>query len=282
MKLLLHTMATPKLDPIGALDLAKKLGYDGVDFVSQANYRCGLEPSASLDEARALAAAAASRGMPIRALSPYDKAINVEDKAVREKAMSGFRRAIEHAAALGAEKIRVLPGVDVPDSKWDSTLSLLVESLRTLADFGATIGVALNIENHDGTMADTAARTMRIWRACGHPNVGIIYDPANLIRDNKEDFPESFAIQAEGIRHIHFKDYVFDPDYPNGRHAIVPGEGVIPWVGIFKELRQIGFRGDLSLEYETRWVPEQLPAPEIGLLRARKYVDKCLTEMAKA
>ena len=49
-------MATPKLDPIGALDLAKKLGYDGVDFVSQANYNCGLEPTATLDEARALAA----------------------------------------------------------------------------------------------------------------------------------------------------------------------------------------------------------------------------------
>jgi sugar phosphate isomerase/epimerase len=274
-------MATPKLDPIGAIDLAKKLGYDGVDFVSQANYHCGLDPTATLDEAHALAAAAAARGVPIRALTPYDKAINVTDEKVRGQAMAGFRRAIEHAAALGAEKIRVLPGVDVPDAKWDAALDILVDSLRSLADIGAKAGVAINIENHDGTMGDTAARTMRIWRAVKHSNVGIIYDPANLIRDKKEDFPESFAIQAEAIRHIHFKDYVFDPDYPNGRHAIVPGEGVIPWVGIFRDLHRIGFTGDLSLEYETRWVPEQLPAPEIGLLRTRKYVNKCLAELAR-
>jgi L-ribulose-5-phosphate 3-epimerase len=282
MKLLLHTMATPKLSPTGALELAKKLGYDGVDLVSQANYGCALDPSASLEDARAIAAEAKKIGVPIRALTPYDKAINVADKEVRAKAMAGFRRAIEHAAAIGADKIRVLPGVDVPDDKWDATLDLLVESLRSLADLGAKAGVAINIENHDGTMGDTAERTMRIWRAANHSNVGIIYDPANLIRDKKEDYPENFTIQAEGIRHIHLKDYIFRADYPNGRRAVVPGEGVIPWVGIFRDLHKIGFTGDLSLEYETRWVPEQLPAPEIGLAQACTYLRKCIAETAKS
>jgi sugar phosphate isomerase/epimerase len=277
MKLLLHTMATPKLDPIGAIELAKQLGYDGVDLVSQANYRCSLDPCASVDDARAIAKAAADRGMRIRALTPYDKAINAADETVRARAMAGFERAIEHAAAIGADKIRVLAGIDVPDAQWDATLDLLVESLRTLAAVGAKFGVALNIENHDGSMADTAARTARIWRAVDRTNVGIIYDPANLIRDRKEDFPESLTIQAEGIRHIHLKDYIFAPEYPNGRRAVVPGEGVIPWVGIYRELRAIGFDGDSSLEYETRWVPDQLPPPEIGLARSIEYLRTCMS-----
>jgi sugar phosphate isomerase/epimerase len=276
MKLLLHTMATPELDPIGAIDLAKRLGYDGVDLVSQAKYRCSLDPGAPIEDARAIANAAAARGMRIRALTPYDKAINHPDETIRAQAMAGFRRAVEHAAAIGADKIRVLAGIDVPDSKWDATLDLLVDSLRSLADHGAKHGIALNIENHDGTMADTATRTARIWRAVDRTNVGIIYDPANLIRDRKEDFPESLAIQAEGIRHIHTKDYVFSPEYPNGRRAVVAGEGVIPWEGIYRDLRAIGFDGDSSLEYETRWVPEQLPAPEIGLARSIEHLRKCM------
>jgi L-ribulose-5-phosphate 3-epimerase len=277
MKLLLHTMATPKLDPIGALDLAKKLGYDGVDLVTQANYHCGLNPAAPIEDALALAKAGAERGMPIPALTPYDKAINDPDETVRARAMAGFTRAIEHAAALGADKIRVLAGIDMPDDKWDASLDLLVEQIRKLAAIGAKHGVALNIENHDGSMADTAARTVRIWRAVDRSNVGIIYDPANLIRDKKEDYPESLRMQADGIRHIHLKDYIFAPEYPNGRRAVVPGEGVIPWVGIYRDLRATGFTGDSSLEYETRWVPEQLPAPEIGLARAREYLSKCMS-----
>lgn len=277
MKLLLHTMATPKLDPIGAIELAKELGYDGVDLVTQANYRCGLDPHAPVEEARAIARAAAERGMPILALSPYDKAINDADGVVRAQAMAGFRRAIEHAAAIGADKVRVLAGNEVPDAKWEATLDLLVESLRSLSEVGAKLGIALNIENHDGTMADTAARTARIWRAVDRSNVGIIFDPANLIRDHKEDFPENLSIQAEGIRHIHLKDYIFSPQYPNGRRAVVPGEGVIPWVAIYRELRAIGFTGDSSLEYETRWVPDQLPAPEIGLARSVEYLRSCMS-----
>ncbi len=282
MRLLLHTMATPHLDPVEALDLAVRLDFDGVDLISQANYRCGLAPDASAAQARALASAAADRGTAIRSLTPYLKELASPDPAVRAATVDGFKRAIEHAAILGATNVRVLAGAEVGPDDWEAALRVLVDTLRPLGDVAQEHGVGLNIENHDGTLADDAARSARVWRAVGHPAVGIIYDPANLVRDGKELYPESLTLQAEGIRVVHVKDYVFEPGWPAGRRAMPIGDGVIPWPEMLSGLRAAGFDGDLSLEYETRWVPEQLPEPAIGLKRSRDHLHRCLDALAGA
>lgn len=279
MRLLLHTMATPQMTPVEALDLAARLGFDGIDLITQENYRCALKPRADLNEARALARAAAERGVAIGALTPYCKELNATDPARRVETVEAFRRAIEQAAALGASGVRVLAGTDIGEDEWEASLAILVDTIRPLGDFASEHGVGLNLENHDGTLADDAARTVRVWRAIDHPAIGIIYDPANLIRDGKEPFPENLTMQAEGIRAVHVKDYIFDESYPAGRCAMVIGEGVISWQEMLRGLRDIGFNGDLSLEYETRWVPEQLPDPVIGLGRSRKYLSKCLDDL---
>lgn len=276
MKILLHTMATPHLDPLGALDMAHELELDGIDLISQSGYRCGLPPDAPAEQARELAEAAAERNVAIRSLTPYCKAINDIDDTVRSGAIADFERAIASAAALGAKNVRVLAGSEVSPDNWPASLEILVDSLRSLADIASRAGVALNIENHDGTLADDAARTMQIWRAVDHDNVGIIYDPANLVRDGKETFPESMDIQAEAIRLVHVKDYLFSPKYPDNRKAVPIGDGVIPWGPMLEQLVRMGYSGDLSIEYETRWVPEQLPDPVIGLARSRDHLRQCL------
>ncbi len=53
MRLLLHTMATPDLTPVQALDLARELRLDGLDLICQAGYRCAIAPDATLTQARA-------------------------------------------------------------------------------------------------------------------------------------------------------------------------------------------------------------------------------------
>jgi L-ribulose-5-phosphate 3-epimerase len=282
MRILLHTMATPHLEPLAALDLARELDFDGIDLITQVGYRCALDPGASDAEARGLAAEADRRNMPIRALTPYLKELNSPDRAIREATVKGLRRAVEHAAILGASSVRVLAGADVPAADWGASLAVLVDTLSPLADFAQSYGVSLNIENHDGTLADDAARSLRVWQALDHPAVGIIYDPANLVRDGKEGFPENLTLQAKGIRAVHVKDYIFAPGYPARRRAMAIGDGVIPWAEMLAGLQDIGFDGDLSVEYETRWVPEQLPPPERGLKRSCDHLRGLLTSLRGA
>jgi L-ribulose-5-phosphate 3-epimerase len=276
VKILLHTMATPHLDLPGAIRQARALGLDGVEVVRQEGYRCALSPSSSLTEARTIGALAERLGAPVRALSPYVKAFNDADDSARAAAVAEMTAAIAQAQALGAPRLRLLAGEEETPSLWEASLERLVESLRGLAVLAARAGISLDIENHPGTMADDAARTMRIWRAVDHPALGVIYDPGNLAREGKEAFPASLIAQSDAIRHVHVKDYVFAPDLPNGRRAVPPGEGMLGWGAIIAALSHLGYEGDLTLEYETRWVPDELPPPEIGLAIGRDFLRRCL------
>lgn len=282
MRLLLHTMATPELDPVEALDLAGELQLDGLDLICQAGYRCAIAPDAPLEAARELRTEAESRGLVIAALTPYEKRFNSPLASEREAAVASLIHAVDLAEALGAASLRVFGGAEMPDDEWDIAAGRLIESLKCVAPYAAARRIGLNIENHDDTMADTATRTYEIWRRVGESNVGIVYDPANLIRDGKEDFPESFDIQADAIRLVHVKDYSFVPGVlrrgtdENSRRSVPVGDGDVPWKEIFKALAERGYKGDLTFEYEMRWVPEQLPPTRIGIAQSRDFVRRTL------
>lgn len=287
MRLLLHTMATPELDPVEALDLASQLQLDGLDLICQPGYRCAIAPDASLDVARALREEADRRGLVIGALTPYEKRFNSPLASEREEAVASLVHAIDLADALGATSIRVFGGAEVPDAEWNIAAERLVESLKRAAPCAAERRIGLNIENHDGTMADTAARTYELWRRAEEEIIGIVYDPANLMRDGREGFPESLDLQAKAIRLVHVKDYSFVPGSPRrgsnetSRRSVPVGEGDVPWTNIFRTLTEQGYNGYLTFEYEMRWVPEQLPPTRSGVARSRDFVRRALSDVPR-
>jgi sugar phosphate isomerase/epimerase len=287
MRLLLHTMATPDLTPVEALDLAADLGLDGLDLVCQAGYKCALPPEASANDARFLRDEADRRGLVIAAFTPYEKRINSVDQGERTAAISSLCHVVDLADILGATSIRILAGTDVPDSEWSSIAEAMVDVLKRPAAYAAPKKIMLNIENHDGTMADTAVRTREIWRRVNAPNVGVVYDPANLFRDGKEGFPESLEIQCEAIHLVHVKDYKFKAGAKllateeGSRRSVPVGDGDIPWTDILQGLANRGYVGDFSFEYEMRWVPDHLPPTRIGVARSRDHLMGILAKISK-
>lgn len=291
MRILLHTMATPELSPLEALDLAARLRLDGLELVCQADYRCGLEPRAGLAEARRLAAEAQARGLTVAALSPYESRIDAADPAVRDLALDELRWAVVLAGALRAPIMRILAGQEPPPGEAGAAFGRLVEGLISLADHALGHGVALCIENHHRTQAISARQTARICAAIGRPNVGIIFDPANLLDLGAEDFPLSLELQAPWVRHVHVKDaiWVTAKPPPSGlasasppprglRRAMVPGEGALPWGAILEALVAAGYAEALSLEHERRWRPHELAPAAEALPRARDFLRSCLNQ----
>ncbi len=276
---LLHTMATPELTPLEALDLAQTLELDGIDLICQANYRSALAPDARIEEAHHLRRQASQRQLVVAALTPYEKRINSADDTERAAGTRALVHAVDLAAALGARSVRILAGDAVADADWEKSAARLIPALQDVADHAAPKGVALNIENHSGTLADSAARTMQIWRSVNRANVGIVYDPANLIRDGKEHLPESFELQREAIGLVHVKDYQFRVDTrseqstESTRRSVPVGAGDVPWPLIMEQLAAAAYGGDFTFEYETRWVPEDLPPTSIGVASSRRYLD---------
>jgi sugar phosphate isomerase/epimerase len=47
----------------------------------------------------------------------------------------------------------------------------------------------------------------------------------------------------------------------------VVGDGIVPWGGILSALSTLGYDDVLTLEYEYRWHPQDLPEPAVGFAR---------------
>ena len=88
---------------------------------------------------------------------------------------------------------------------------------------------------------------------------------------------------------MHVKDLVFlegkdfvssDVSHPdeserNVRTRIV-GEGILEWPAILKSVKAHGYDGWLSLEYERRWHPDDIPDASIGMKKSIDYLKSIL------
>ena len=70
--------------------------------------------------------------------------MNSPDKAVREKALSEYKRSIDAAAQLGCKWARPLPQAKRPD------MQIHIDSYRELADYAAKHNMQMLVENLDG------------------------------------------------------------------------------------------------------------------------------------
>ncbi len=277
-----HTLGTPDHDLRGALRLFRTAGLDAAEVIYQQDYAAAIAPH---DERAAAEAAEIARdeGIPIVALTPYTTAINSLDDASWNEGVDDLRACIAAAHTVGASRVRVYAGSwHDGDSDWDAHWGQLRKALEVLAVDAADAGVVLCVENHFGTMTQTAANTARLVREVAAPSVGVLYDQANLTFTHDEAWPEALAVQGDLVRHVHVKDLVFkDPNAPfrasdtarvkaeeRAVRSRVVGEGVVAWDEIIAELVRRGYDDVLTLEYEYRWHPQDLPAPEIGFGQA--------------
>ena len=296
MRLAGHTLGTPEQTVPEALALFAAAGLDAAEVIYQDDYRSGL-PLRDRRTAEQARRASDDTGIPIVGLTPYTTGINALDDGPWWTAVDEFRGAIEIAQIVGADRLRVYAGSWHPGDQdhathWDR----LVEALRTLAPEASAAGVRLCVENHFGTMTQSAAETARLVREVAHDAVRVLYDQANLTFAHDEPYDEALRLQGDLVGHVHVKDLVFtDPDAPfratetarvsaaeRTVRSRVVGDGVVPWADILSALATLGYDDVLSLEYEYRWHPADLPDPTIGFARAAQVLRGILSNTAVA
>ncbi len=296
MKLAGHTMGTPEYSLPEAIRLFAAMGLEGIEIIVQSDgYRCAVgmdDDDAMILEAGKLVSRA---GLEVACLTPYLNRFNATDEDVRREECSRLRRVVRMADLLGAPAIRVyggrfLTGETDPDG---AMFDALVRSMRECGDAAAECGVRLCLENHFGTMTTSAGSTARVVRAVNHPGVGILYDQANIAFFPAEEYREAIRLQRGLIGHVHVKDLVYrensgplafsDVAYVKESERTVksriPGEGILDWPAILRELADSGYDGWLSLEYERRWQTIDLPEASLGMPRAAAYIRSCLAKL---
>jgi sugar phosphate isomerase/epimerase len=277
MRIAGHTMATPECNALEAVEIFAAAGLDGIELVS--DDASGVLPERLDNAARGqLRQAAADRGLAVACLTPYLWDINAADEALRRAQIEGAKRALELAADLGARIVRAYGGR--PAGSTGDRIGAFERAAGALGEIGRTagdLGLRVGVENHQGTLAISARATLDLVEAAGSPHVGIVYDQANLDGLGAEGWEEALPMQYDHIVHVHVKDFDRAGSGPaGGRRARIVGEGIVAWPAILASLAARGYDGFLSLEYERKWHPDQLPPAAEGLPRCASFVRQCL------
>ena len=264
-----NTIATPELNAFEALTFFHGLGLEGVDFLCDDSSGISIELDGSAR--RELRAAIDDSGLEAGCLRQYMRQLQTPDSALRQEHIDGLKRHIDLAADLGYGAVRLFAGRDVPEADWEPHWRRLVDGIIEAGIHAASAGVVIAIENHHGTMTDSASRTMRAVHEAGFTSVGVGYDQANLTGLAREPWTVALPLQAEHIVVVDVKDIDFNG--PGGAKRCRPlGEGIVPWHEIIPALLATGYAGLLSIEYERKWHPEDLPQARIGLPREIAYL----------
>lgn len=294
MKIAGHTMGTPEYSLEQAVDLFKEIGLDGIEIVVQNGYQCGFEEEINEKRIKAIAQKIKKAGMQVSCLTPYYTNINSLNEEERRKDVNGIEKVIQMAAICGASFIRIYGGkFGEDDIENESEMEeKLIDSMKTLGAVAKNHNVTLVIENHFHTMTAIASKTLHIVKKISHPNVGILYDQANLAILRAEDYEVAIPLFADYIKYVHVKDLIYKDGKKNFKTDQVShinkddritasrilGEGILPWEKIIKKLRQINYDGWLSLEYERRWAPYELPDAKIGMRKSINHLSTIMNE----
>jgi L-ribulose-5-phosphate 3-epimerase len=157
------------------------------------------------------------------------------------------QHAFKIAKFLGAKVIRVF-------SYWrtvepEKCFDAVVTALKELADRAAEQDLIIGLENEHACNIATAAEAAKVLAALPHPNLMLVWDPANALVSGETPFPAGYGLlPKDRVIHVHAKDCHMDGHKPVWGPV---GTRDVDWKGQVAGLWNDGYRGWLSLE--THW-----------------------------
>jgi L-ribulose-5-phosphate 3-epimerase len=125
----------------------------------------------------------------------------------------------------------------------------VVRELGQIAEKAATHGLIIGLENEHACNIATGAETRRVLDRLQHPNLGVVWDPANAYVSGENPFPAGYELlPPERIVHVHAKDCHMEGHKPIWGPLGTRG---VEWKGQIAALLKGGYKGYLSLE--THW-----------------------------
>jgi L-ribulose-5-phosphate 3-epimerase len=150
------------------------------------------------------------------------------------------------ARDLGIKLITFHAGF-LPHEESDPNCAKMRERLGRVADLFASGGIDLSFE----TGQETADTLLACLQKLKRPNVGVNFDPANMILYAKGDPVEALRVLGPQVRGIHVKDARRTKVPGTWGEEVVVGTGEVDWKAFFATLGGFKFGGDLCIEREA-------------------------------
>jgi len=265
-----------KLDLLGAIGLAKKLGFDAIELVD-ADLSCGDLP---FDEyATKLGDEASRLDVEVSCCTFTADFLRGDTAAEVER----VRKLCSAAAFTGTKMVR-------HDAAWssgsfrsfDAALPTLASAVRSVADFAESVGVRTSVENH-GYFCQSSERLERLFNAIHHPNFRILCDIGNFLCVDEEPVSGVSRIAPYAsnvhIKDFHFKNYGEDPGRGfiptisgNMLRGAIVGHGCVPVKRCIDILKRAGYDGHLTIEFEG--IEDSEYALQISLENLKRYIGE--------
>jgi sugar phosphate isomerase/epimerase len=267
-----------KCDYFKICDLAKEMGFDGIEFtpLEEASYGITTDP---LKTAKELKEYCDKIGLEITAYTVGANLVTDEP----EKEIATLKARIDVAEALGAKLLRH----DVCSKlrskylyTYKDAIAEMVPRIREVTEYAASKGIRTCTENH-GYIFQKPERVEELILAVGHENYGWLCDMGNFLCADADPV-KAITIAAPYAFHAHAKDFLYKDgsvDRPigffgtaGGNHirGTIIGHGVVPIKNCVNILKNAGYNGYLSIEFEG--MEECLPAIKAGLDYLRSIV----------
>jgi sugar phosphate isomerase/epimerase len=111
-------------------------------------------------------------------------------------------------------------------------------------------GVTLLVETAPETIAPSTAEARALVDGFPPDEVGVLYDPGNMVIEGHVDPRLAIAELGPYLRHVHVKNIAWRREHGRWqwRHATLD-EGLLDWGAIVAALREAGYSGRLCLDH---------------------------------
>ncbi len=206
----------------------------------------------------------------------------MDSEAEYEKEIERVMMNVDIARDLGVKRMRhdvgFLPPNETSVVRFERDLPKMVEACRRIADYAAQFDLTTSVENH-GFYVQSTERVQRLIEAVDRPNFKTIVDVGNFLCVD-EDPLAAVKRNLPYASMVHLKDFYYRKDgvdrgpgwfnsaNGNGLRGAIVGHGDLPMQAIIKAVKEFGYDGDISIEFEGMEDPKQ--GSKLGLDLAQK------------
>jgi sugar phosphate isomerase/epimerase len=270
MKYAFMSFSAPQLKLGELLELAARVGYDGIEPRIGSNHAHGIELETSAAQRRAIREQAAASGVALCCVATSCK---YADPATAPRWVEETRRAIELAAEIGAPRLRVFGGALGQGLTRAQAIELVADSLGAVAGDAQQHGVTICLETHDDWT--DPAHVADVLSRVDSPAVAVNWDYQHTTRIAGTTVDQAFTTLQPWIKHVHFHDGVNRAD----KLIFLPvGAGVYDNRRVVELLLGMGYDGYLSGEW-IDWEPYDVHLPRE--LAAMKGLEREATGAAR-
>ena len=246
-----------ELTQLSAISAAKELGFDCIEYTDL----IPPEGKSATEYAKEIRAEADRVGIKINCYAIGANMVQETDED-DEKEIERVCRELDLAKIMGVPVFRHDGIRNLPSrfKSFDQALPKMAENIRRVADYGKSLGIKTMVENH-GKICQDSTRVENLFATVNHENFGLLVDIGNFMCvDEKPEIAVSRC--APYAFHLHAKDFHFAPYKTetidgffrtramNQLKGAVIGEGVVPVEQCFAIMKDAGYSGSCTIEFE--------------------------------